>query len=228
MSDEDKVEITAKQQEELNANPADKELLNKAIDEDRIEKAELAKIPKWKFWKKPKQFKFVGKNKSVLRKSKKRRDEIACFVMTLKGNIEVVLTKIYGGNFLVVNNHVYRFKPTKVHNLGKYKCVIAREWDRELVGHDEFDKTVLDDYTSNNPGSKLNIDDPVLIKAIIMAHLSEKTKKPISSWVWIVLGLIVVGVIAYLIWGGGSPQVVNQVGGSAVGAVQSATPLVGS
>ena len=144
--------------------------------------------------KKPKKWEsfFKWGQKSKMKASLKKPDEIIVFLLNLKKNIEgPILTKIYGGNFLVIRNHVYRFNPDRVFTFGKYKAIIAREFDRELVGVDDYQELVTKDFMSNNPGGRVNIDDPVLIKALIQAKLAEKQTTPMGSkWIWIVLILV--------------------------------------
>lgn len=152
--------------------------------------------PNTKKIKKPGFNQFFKFNKrSMMRKSLKQKDGILVFLLNLKKQIEgPILTKIYGGNFLVIRNRVYRFNPDRVFSFGKYKSVIAREFDRELVGIDDYQEIVIKDFTSANPGSRVNIDDPVLIKALIQAKLGEKVKKAGSSKA-IIIGVIIVALV---------------------------------
>jgi len=148
--------------------------------------------------KKPKTFNsfFNFSKRGVMNKSLKKHDEILVFLLNLKKAIEgPILTKIYGGNFLVIRNRVYRFNPDRVFSFGKYKAVIAREFDRELVGIDDYQELVIRDFLSKNPGGRVNIDDPVLIKALIQAKLGEKPQMA-SMGKWIIIALVVVGLIA--------------------------------
>jgi len=138
-------------------------------------------------------FKF-GK-RALMKKSLKKNDEILVFLLNLKKQIEgPILTKIYGGNFLVIRNRVYRFNPDRVFSFGKYKSVIAREFDRELVGIDDYQEVVMKDFASANPGARVNIDDPVLIKALIQAKLGEKAKMSMGAKP-IIIGIIIIAVI---------------------------------
>lgn len=155
---------------------------------------------------KPKKFNsfFKWGRRQAMNKSLKKPDFIVVFLLNLKKQIEgPILTKIYGGNFLVIRNHVYRFNPDRVFSFNKYKAVIAKEYDRELVGVDDYQELLVKDFTSNNPGARINIDDPVLIKALIQARLGEKPVT--SSNKWIIIALVIVGVAvgAFLIFGGG-------------------------
>ena len=134
-----------------------------------------------------------------MNKSLKKPDMILVFLLNLKKQIEGPLTtKIYGGNFLVIRNHVYRYNPDRVFRFGKYNAVIAREFDRELVGIDDYQELVIKDYVSGNPGRRINTDDPVLIKALIQAKLGEKPQ--IKSSTWIIIALAAVGLIVGFLW----------------------------
>ena len=150
-------------------------------------------------------FKF-GK-RGVMNKSLKKHDEILVFLLNLKKQIEgPLLTKIYGGNFLVIRNHVYRFNPHRVFSFSKYKAVIAREFDRELVGIDDYQELVTRDFMSKNPGGRVNIDDPVLIKALIAAKLSEKAPVAMNAK-WIIIGLIALAaIIGFFMLSGGKKE----------------------
>jgi len=172
----------------------DKEI--KKEDMEKIkEEIEKEKQLQDKDKKKSKPFRWPWAKRQVMNRSLKKPDQILVFLLNLKRQIEgPILTKIYGGNFLVIRNHVYRFNPDKVLSFGKYKSVIAREFDRELVGVDDYQELVLQDWTSRNPGARVNIDDPVLIKALIQAKLAEKPTLGGGKW-WII-ALVIVGVIA--------------------------------
>ena len=138
---------------------------------------------------------FNWNKRSSMKKSLKKSDEILVFLLNLKKQIEgPILTKIYGGNFLVIRNHVYRLNPDRVFSFGKYKAVIAREFDRELVGIDDYEELVVKDFMSKNPGGRVNIDDPVLIKALIAAKLTEKPQMQ-GGMKWIVIALVALGLI---------------------------------
>jgi hypothetical protein len=135
-----------------------------------------------------------------MNKTVNKNDEILVFLLNLKKQIEgPIITKIFGGNFLVIRNHVYRFNPDRVFSFSKYKAVIAREFDRELVGIDDYQELVTQDFMSKNPGGRVNIDDPVLIKALIAAKLTEKQAAPMGMK-WIIIALIVLGVIVGFIY----------------------------
>lgn len=191
-----KIRLTAEQREYFKTHPAEYEGLKKDLIAERKEKLANPK-------QKEKKFNWNWGTRSELNKGKKP-EMIVALLLNLKGGLEIMPTRIYGGNFLVIRNHIYEFSPRNVHSMNKWKIVIAREWDRKLVGHDDYDEVVLADWTSQNPGRRINIDDPVLIKAVILAHLSEKQKEGNSKWLWIV-GFGLIGLIAaFFIFGGKS------------------------
>jgi hypothetical protein len=178
MGDKIKVEMTREQYEKLKGE----------YQADQKDPEKRIKQPAFNSF-----FKF-GKRMDM-NKSLKSSDQVLVFLLNLKKTIEgPILTKIYGGNFMVIRNHVYRFNPDRVFAFGKYKAVIAREFDRELVGIDDYEDLVMKDFMSKNPGGRVNIDDPVLIKALIAAKLSEKPVSTISMGKWILIGLVIVGV----------------------------------
>lgn len=143
---------------------------------------------KYEIKEKKKSFKWPWKKRRAMKKSLKKPEEILAFVISLKRNFEgPILTKIYGGNFLVIRHRVYRFNPDRVYTMGKYKVVIAREYDRELVGIEDYLEVI------SEGGNRTNLNDPILIKAVLQAHLSEK--QAIAKSKWIVIALIAVGVI---------------------------------
>ena len=192
----------------------EKELFMKDIDEEKAEKARLTVEGDVEMKKKKKAFfKWPAKKRSIMKKGVKKPDHILFFVLNLKKELEgPVLTKIYGGNFIVFRNHVYRYNPSRIFTMGKYKVAIGREYDRELVGIDDYNEVVAEG------GNRSNIDDPVLIKAVIMAHLSEKA--PVSSSTWIIVGIAVLAAIgAFIYFGSPSPTPV-----SAAAPVAAAVP----
>lgn len=172
---------------------------NRSSDNDNITREEFLKI-KQKYNETPyeqraeRPIKIPGKFKRAMKKSLKQNEEILVFYMNMKRDLEgPFLTKIYGGNFLVIRNHVYRIKPQRVLRWGnKYAAVIIRAWDRELVGCEDYDSVMAagDDRTT--------VNDPVLIKAVIAAKLAEQQAKKTNMLLWAIIGIVVVGAIFFL------------------------------
>jgi len=205
-----------KAQPKVQITPAQLAQVKKEYKEDR----EVARLEK----KKP--YKMPWAKRSVMNKSKKKPDQILVFLLNLKKQIEgPILTKIYGGNFLVIRNHVYRFNPDRVFTFDKYKAVIAREFDRELVGVDDYEELMIRDFTSKNPGGRVNIDDPVLIKALIQARLSEKPAAG-NIMTWVIVGLLALGLVVgfFMLSGKKEPTVVVTPPATPTGATGTPVP----
>lgn len=147
---------------------------------------------------KRKIFKWPFKQKSAMKKVAKKPDEITVFLLNSKRQIEVIGTKLYSGNFLVIRHRVYSFDPSRVFTMAKYKVIVLRDYDRMPVGVDDYAELQLRDFTSNNPGGRFNVDDPVLIKAIIQAHLSEKPTALKGNKIWIVVVVVIAIIIGFL------------------------------
>jgi len=171
-----------------------------------IVKAEILKDKEENKLDKLKPWKWPAMKRREMEESLKKPDMILVFLINLKKVIEgPILAKIYGGNFLVIRNHVYRFNPDRVLSFGKYKAVIAREFDRELVGIDDYKELVEKDMTSQTPGDRVNINDPVLIKAMINAKLQDMSA-PKKEIPWLLIGIGIVAVIAvFFIFSGQNP-----------------------
>jgi len=147
---------------------------------------------------KKKPFKWPFSRKQAMNKSLKKPDTILVFVANLRRDLEgPLLCKIYGGNFFVIRNHVYRFNPDRVLTLmNKFKVGVVREGLREMIDlTGNYNNELCEDWTSKNPGAKVNIDDPVLIKALIQAKLAEKPQVQMGGKWWII-ALVLVGLIA--------------------------------
>jgi hypothetical protein len=134
-------------------------------------------------------FKFKWK-KGPLNQSDKKPDMIPVIYLNMKGGIEgPFLTKIYGGNFIVVKDMVYRYNPRKLWRIQKHNVGIIKAWDREMFGMEDFEQVVSQGAT------RTPLNDPVLIKALIQAKLAEK-KSMDSKWIWIIFIIIGVAVAA--------------------------------
>jgi len=126
-------------------------------------------------------------------------DQLNVIYLNQKLGIEILQTKIYGGNFLVIREKVYRFAASKVWRYKNYSFVVAKEWDRELVGREDYEAVV------SQGAVRTPLNDPVLIKALIQAKLGEKKAMPMN-WIWIVA--LVIGLLvgaSFLFKGGGAP-----------------------
>jgi len=170
------------EQEDKNAlTDAEKSLLREELKKvspaDRKKESPMNKF-KWK--------------KGPMKQSEKKVDMMPILYLNLKGQIEgPFLTKVYGGCFMVVRDHVYRYNPKKLWAIGKHRVAIVKQWDREMLGMDDFEAVV------SQGSERTPLNDPVLIKAIIQARLAEK--KPMDSkWIWIILGIVALIAVAMM------------------------------
>jgi len=161
-----------------------KESIGKAKPEEKI-----TRKLKWPF-----------KNWTKVKKAEAKPDQINVIYLNQKLGIEILQTKIYGGNFLVVREKVYRFAASKVWRYKNFSFCVAKEWDRELVGREDYEAVV----SQGSVRSPLN--DPVLIKALIQAKLAEKKQVQMNWIIWVILGVIGLAA-AFFIFGGGGGTV---------------------
>jgi hypothetical protein len=147
--------------------------------------------------KKPKGIKWPFKNWGKVKAAEKKPDQINVIYLNQKLGIEILQTKIYGGNFLVIREKVYRFAASKVWRYKNFSFCVAKEWDRELVGREDYEEVV----SQGSVRSPLN--DPVLIKALIQAKLAEKKQAQMSWIIWVILGIIGAAAAYFIFAGGG-------------------------
>ena len=81
-----------------------------------------------------KKIKWPFKGWPKVKKAEQKPDQINVIYLNQKLGIEILQTKIYGGNFLVIREKVYRFAASKVWRYKNFSFCVAKEWDRELVG----------------------------------------------------------------------------------------------
>ena len=150
--------------------------------------------------KKTKKLNWPFKNWMKIKKAEQKPDQINVIYLNQKLGIEILQTKIYGGNFLVVREKVYRFAASKVWRYKNFSFCVAKEWDRELVGREDYESIV----GQGSVRSPLN--DPVLIKALIQAKLAEK-KQVQANWIlWVIIGVIALAAVFLLFGGGGGAE----------------------
>lgn len=159
-------------------------------------KKEMRKFSKQE--RKPKKVPTNFKMRMAQNRSLKAPEQVLMFYLNQKGEIEgPFLTKIYGGNFLVHRNQVFRFKPSKVWRWGRYRAVLARAFDRELVGMEDYEKI----FAKGSQRSTIN--DPVQIKAVIGAYTAQKMEVKKNIGLIIALGIAAAIAIFWLIGRGG-------------------------
>ena len=72
------------------------------------------------------KLKWPFKSWGKVKKAEQKPDQINVIYLNQKLGIEILQTKIYGGNFLVVREKVYRFAASKVWRYKNYSFCVAK------------------------------------------------------------------------------------------------------
>jgi hypothetical protein len=172
--------------QELN-QPRVRELLKQLIsDKQTGEKTSDTKKTK-------KKFKWPMSWKSKAGKSSKKPDTVLVFYLNIKGEIQTpMIVPIYSGNMVIIRNKIHEVDPRAMWSLKlgnkTHKVLIIKEIDRRPVSNLDLDEI-------RRRGDATDSDE-FLIKAALRAQTAT-AKKPISIWVWIILGVIVVGLLVF-------------------------------
>ena len=142
-----------------------------------------------------KGFKYPMAWKSKAGKSSKKPDTVLVFYLNIKGEIQTpMVVPIYSGNMVIIRNKIHEVDPRAMWSLKlgmkTHKVLIIKEIDRRPVSNLDLDEI-------RRRGDATDSDE-FLIKAALRAQTAV-AKKPIPIWVWILLGVIVIGVIAFLV-----------------------------
>jgi hypothetical protein len=175
-------------QEELN-KPKVRDLLNQLVEEKKIG-AERKETKNTK-----KIFKYPMAWKSKAQKSSKKPDTVLVFYLNIKGEIQTpMIVPIYSGNMVIIRNKIHEVDPRAMWSLKlgmkTHKVLIIKEIDRRPVSNLDLDEI-------RRRGDATDSDE-FLIKAALRAQTAV-AKKPIPFWVWIVLGVIIIGLIAFFL-----------------------------
>jgi hypothetical protein len=180
--------------EELN-KPRVRELLKQLVDEKQIgeQRKETKKIKK--------KFKYPMAWKSKATKSSKKPDTVLVFYLNIKGEIQTpMVVPIYSGNMVIIRNKIHEVDPRAMWSLKlgmkTHKVLIIKEIDRRPVSNLDLDEI-------RRRGDATDSDE-FLIKAALRAQ-TALAKKPISIWVWIILGVIVIGLLAFFLLSKSNP-----------------------
>lgn len=168
--------------DELN-KPRVRELLNRLIEEKEIgqERSDTKS--------KKKPFKWPFSWKSKANKSSKKPDTVLVFYLNIKGEIQTpMIIPIYSGNMIIIKNKIHEVDPRAMWSLKlgnkTHKVLIVKEIDRRPVSNLDLDEV-------RRRGDATDSDE-FLIKAALRAQTAA-VSKPVSIWVWIILGIIIVG-----------------------------------
>ena len=180
--------------EELN-RPKVRDLLKRLVEEKEtgIQRKETKKTKKI--------FKYPFSWKLKANKSSKKPDTVLVFYLNIKGEIQTpMIVPIYSGNMVIIRNKIHEVDPRAMWSLKlgmkTHKVLIIKEIDRRPVSNLDLDEI-------RRRGDATDSDE-FLIKAALRAQTAV-AKKPISIWVWIILGAIVIGLLAFFFLSKGNP-----------------------
>jgi hypothetical protein len=149
--------------------------------------------------KKPFRWPFDWNSKA--QKSKKNKDHVLIFYLTIKGELETFVVPIYSGHMVIIKNKVYEVDPRAMWtaNVGMvkkktYKLLIIKEIDRRPVSNLDLDEI-------RRRGDATDSDE-FLIKAALRAQ-TVGAMKQIPKGLIIIGAIVVIGLVAFLIWKGG-------------------------
>jgi hypothetical protein len=149
--------------------------------------------------KKPFRWPFDWNSKA--QKSKKNKDHVLIFYLTIKGELETFVVPIYSGHMVIIKNKVYEVDPRAMWtaNVGlvkkkTYKLLIIKEIDRRPVSNLDLDEI-------RRRGDATDSDE-FLIKAALRAQ-TVGAMKQIPKGLIIIGAVVVIGLVAFLIWKGG-------------------------
>jgi hypothetical protein len=172
--------------EELN-QPRVRDLLKQLMEDKQIgtQKKETKDTKKF--------FKWPMKWKSKANKSSKKPETVLIFYLNIKGEIQTpMIVPIYSGNMVIIKNKIHEVDPRAMWSLKigmkTHKVLIIKEIDRRPVSNLDLDEI-------RKRGDATDSDE-FLIKAALRAQTAV-ARKPISIWVWIILGIVVVGVLIF-------------------------------
>jgi hypothetical protein len=182
--------------EELN-QPRVRDLLNQLVEEKQsgAQKKETKQTKK--------KFKYPMAWKSKANKSSKKPDTVLVFYLNIKGEIQTpLIVPIYSGNMVIIKNKIHEVDPRAMWSLKlgmkTHKVLIIKEIDRRPVSNLDLDEI-------RRRGDATDSDE-FLIKAALRAQTAV-AKKPISIWIWIILAVVIVGLIAFFLLSKSSPTV---------------------
>lgn len=170
------------------------------LENMRAETAEKTKSFKWPFkW----RSKFNKTNKRI------NNNKVLVFFFNKKNELETPkFMPIFDGNMVIWDNKPYEFDPRAMWKIrgvkGNPMAYCIKEIDRRPI-RNEFGKIVYKDASINN----LDLDeirargdstesDEFLIKAALKAQ-TAKGKKSMNMWILVIVGIIIVGVIIWLL-----------------------------
>lgn len=131
----------------------------------------------------------IKKMERLGKKTNKKAEMVMVQYLTAKRQVFFKGCKIVSGNLVVIDNKVHELNPKKIWIYNKTIWYIVREIDRKPVSNEDYDAVVArgDDTDSDVP----------LIKAVLGA-IQKQNIEAAGKMLWIILGIAVVGVVAFL------------------------------
>ena len=141
--------------------------------------------------KKTKDFKFKDRKfKSLSKKSKKKPDYVLIQYLRNNRTVDFYLSRVISGNIVVVGNKGHELNPRHTWIRGKNVWYIIRERDTRPVS------------VSNKITGHITDDHPILIKMVLGAVQKKEIAKDAKKMAQIIIGISVVALIGWIIFGG--------------------------
>ena len=160
-----------------------------------------------------KEFKWPFKWKRKFQSAKRKRYDDMMLVIFLNKKNQIEPPKfmpIFDGNMIVWKNKPYEFDPRAVWTVkgmkGSPQAYLIKEIDRRPVRNKFGKRVYIDAAVSNLDLGEIRMrgdsteSDEFLIKAALKAQTSQ-VKKNVNMAVIIIVGIIVIGAIAYFLFG---------------------------
>lgn len=130
---------------------------------------------------------------SLDKKLKKKPDYVLVQYLRNNNRMDFQICKVISGNIVVIGNKGHKLNPKFVWRHGKYFWYIVGEWDKEPIGPRYLEKI---------KGLQRNTDNhPILMKMVLGAVEKKEEQKTKKQAGWII-GLVVLGLILWMIFGG--------------------------
>lgn len=135
----------------------------------------------------PKKLKLLDK------KVRKKADYV--LVQHLRNNqtMDFQICKVVSGNIIVIDNKGHKLNPRLIWRHGKFLWYIIGEWDKEPIGPRYLERIKAMQRSTDN--------HPILMKMVLGAVQKKEEQKAQKISIWIILGLAVVGLVLWMIFG---------------------------
>lgn len=140
------------------------------------------------------KFKFDNKKIENLYKKQAKKPEYV-LIQYLRNNrrMDFQLCKVVSGNIIVIDNKGHTLNPNLVWRHGKYFWYIVGEWDKEPIGPR---------YLKNIKELQRSTDNHPILMKMTLGAIQKKEEIKSKKNVWWIVGIAVVGLALWLIFGG--------------------------